>query len=175
MNKKKPHKENSFSLSDQPMASGFGVPSNYFESVEDQFSARLFEEQLPKQSGFTVDKEYFDGLEDQILSKVSTKGKVKKLSFTTRVVKWIPYAAAACVLLFVGFNQFYNENKSLSDVEVETWFEANIDLVSNEDFVTMLDQSDLTDNEFSLATLSDTEILDYLQTTDTSYLINENP
>ena len=49
-------------LSNLPKDSGFDVPKGYFDSVEDEFSARLREESLPDASGFDVPEGYFDDI-----------------------------------------------------------------------------------------------------------------
>ncbi len=170
-------KDNSPKIVDKnnnPMASGFTVPASYFDTIEDHFSAKLKEETLPTETGFRVDESYFTGLEDRILTKVAQSPK-KQTSLKTKIIRLIPYAAAACILVFVGLTQFNYTSSDISNADVETWLDSNISLISNEDFVTILEQSDISDNEFSLAAISDNAILEYLQTTDTSYLINETP
>ena len=51
--------------------SGFSVPKDYFNGIEDGFLLKLSEEDLPKKTAFKIPKDYFSNLEDQILDKVS--------------------------------------------------------------------------------------------------------
>ena len=86
---------------------GFSVPQNYFEEIEDSFSTYLFEEKNSKKTTFEIPNNYFNTLEDNILDKVLVNKKpIKVISLKQRILKRVPLIAAAVVILFIGLNSF---------------------------------------------------------------------
>lgn len=158
--------------------SNFTAPNNYFDSVEDSFLLKLAEKNLPKNYGFNVPKNYFDEIENVVLSKVSHQKKETKLiSFKEKILRIIPLAAAASILLFVGLNSFvFNVEKkltidSISDADIENWITAN-NLHYN-DVALVLQEDILKDNEFSMANIKNETIEEYIISTDNTTLLNE--
>ncbi|ARV14547.1 hypothetical protein [Polaribacter sp. SA4-12] len=158
--------------------SGFSIPKNYFSTTEDAIEAKLAEETFTKEKGFTIPDSYFKELENDILAKVtSTKKETKVISFKERVLKFIPIAAAASVILFIGLNSFvFNKTEeltldSLSDVDIEYWLDSN---TLNTNDVTLILQDDvLDDDDFYFATLEDENIEDYINSIDNSSILEE--
>ena len=161
--------------------SGFSVPSNYFETLEDSFSIQLKEENFPKRKGFETPDSYFDNIEDIILAKVSsTKKEVKVISLKERVFKMIPMAAAASIILFIGLNSFiFNKTEEnpfdkLADSDVENWISNNINLINDNDFALTYTDIDFDESEMIPNSISNDELENYLSNQDNISLILEN-
>ncbi|KOY52942.1 hypothetical protein [Polaribacter dokdonensis] len=156
----------------------FSTPDNYFDSLEDRFSAKLAEDKFSKENPFKVSDTYFENLEDDIFAKiVSEKKEVKVISLKDRLFKVIPFAAAASVVLFLGLNtfNFSTENTasldSLSDDDIEYWLDSNT--LHTSDIASVLEEDILDENAFYFADIEDESIEDYINTDDNSYLLNE--
>ncbi|MCL7765225.1 hypothetical protein MPF19_17525 [Polaribacter sp. Z014] len=157
---------------------GFSLPKNYFSTTEVSVEAKLAEENFTKENGFTTPDSYFKDLESEILSKVSSTKKVTKvISFKERVLKMIPIAAAASVILFIGLNSFvFNKNEeltidSLSDDDIEFWLDSNT--LNTNDIANVLENDVLEENDFYFSLLEDENIEDYINTTDNTSFLNE--
>ncbi|OSY88348.1 hypothetical protein WH52_06180 [Tenacibaculum holothuriorum] len=158
-------------------STGFKTPTNFLDSVEDDFFTKIAEEKLPKTNGFEVPKDYFNSLEDEILKKVPSQTKV--INLRSRLKKAIPLAAAASVLLFIGINYFSVQSETItfddiSSTEIENWLENGYTSINTTDLASVLDETDFNDNELiDNTTIEDIEIEDYLNSIDASSLINE--
>lgn len=157
---------------------GFTTPSNYLNNLEDAILVKLSEEKLSKVAGFETPKNYFNNLEDTILAKVSSpKKETKIVTLKSRVLKIIPFAAAASVLLFIGLNSFvFNSTdeftiNNLSENDLEYWISSNI--INTNDVTEILQDEILDESDFSLITIKDEVIEDYIYTTDDIDLLNE--
>ncbi len=159
----------------------FSTPENYFNSVEDTVLSKIIEEQLPGEFSYNVPDNYFDRLEDSLTTKLELqrkKGKV--ISLKSRLLKIIPAAAAACILLFVGLNYFNISNISdsynldtISNDEIEKWIDENY----NENATHSMDFVDADFTESTVieddSSLNDDDILEYLNSIDNSSLLTE--
>lgn len=156
---------------------GFSTPKNYFEGIEENLFSTLSEENLPKEPSFNVPTDYFTNLEDTILAKVSSEEKqVKVVSLKTRVLKLIPIAAAASVLLFIGINNFSNGKITINDItseELSSWFDNNPENLNSEEFAIVFEENDFEENELAEATIDETNLEEYLNLIDSSSLLNE--
>jgi exosome complex RNA-binding protein Rrp4 len=158
---------------------GFAIPSDYFNNLEDALSAKFSEENFTKENSFKVPDAYFNNLENLILAKVeSTKKETNIISFKERVFKMIPLAAAASIILFIGLNSFvFNTSKELnldtiSDEDINLWLDFNT-LTSNE-ITFVLEETILDENEFYFSQIKDKTIEDYLNNSiDHADLLNE--
>ncbi|SDR82256.1 hypothetical protein SAMN05216503_1051 [Polaribacter sp. KT25b] len=156
---------------------GFSTPTDYFNNLEDVIATKISEENLNKEIGFKVPDTYFNNLEDTILAKVSSEKETKIISFKDRLLKMIPYAAAASIVLFIGLNSFvFNTDKeltldSLTDTEIEYWLDANT--LNTNDISIVLEDDLLDENDFYFTTLNDETIEDYINSIDNIALLNE--
>ncbi|PQJ78806.1 hypothetical protein [Polaribacter porphyrae] len=153
---------------------GFNTPSDYFDAIEQSVSSKLSEEQFNKEKAFEVPNNYFNNLESTILSKVAIKKEPKVVSFKERILKIIPYAAAACIVLFIGSNMLtFNKNTDIliSDNEIEFWLETST--IHSDDIASVFEEDILEENDFSLTTIKDETIEDYINTIDNSSILNE--
>jgi hypothetical protein len=179
----KTNKENSaaYLKSVLKKGTGFKTPENYFSGVENRFSSFLSEEKIPKKAGFNAPDRYFDNLENLILSKVSsTKKDTKIISFKDRVLKIVPFVAAASILLFIGLNSFVFEdskNISLDDIsenEVENWISYNINSLSEDDVMYAYTDINFSETDVFSSSINYGEIENYVIEEDNLYLILEN-
>ena len=157
---------------------GFSVSSNYFDGLEDVISTKISEESFSKKTAFKVPDTYFDSLEDVISAKITSEEKeIKVISFKEHILKFIPLAAAASVILFIGLNSFvFNKNEeftldSLSDAEIEYWLDVNT--LNNSDIASILEEDVLDENEFYFTDIKDENIEDYMNSIDNISLLNE--
>ena len=161
--------------------SGFSIPSNYFENLEDSFTIKLKEESFTKTKGFETPNSYFDNLEDAILTKVlSTKKEVNVISLKERIFKMIPLAAAASIVLFIGLNAFVfdktavNPFDTLADSDVENWISNHINLIHDTDIALTYTDIDFDESEMIPNSISNDELENYLSNQDNLSLILEN-
>ncbi|MEE3999316.1 hypothetical protein V1T75_03110 [Tenacibaculum sp. FZY0031] len=154
----------------------FSVPQNYFEEVEERINTSIFIDSLPKKKTFNTPDDYFDTIEAQIQSRLikeqTTEPKV--ISLRKRVLQYIPLAAAASVLLFIGINYFNTQKITFEDItttDIESWYENGYGDIDNSELAATLNTSEL--DEDILASISDETLEDYLNSVDTPTLINE--
>lgn len=162
-------------LSKLPKESGHKTPEGYFDTIEDDFSAKLAEQNLPIENGFKIPEGYFNTLEDRILENIelSKREKVKVIPLRTRVARFVNAAAAAVIILFVGiyFNKY--EIEPTSD-EIAVWFEDNISTITSEDMTVVLTDEDFEDSSFLNDEIDGDEIIKYLDENDTYILIKDS-
>ena len=58
---------------------GFSVPSDYFNNLEETIAIKLLEKNFSKEHNFEVPATYFNNLEDTILASVSPEKKETKV------------------------------------------------------------------------------------------------
>ncbi|XRE44409.1 hypothetical protein ACIVBQ_002613 [Tenacibaculum discolor] len=155
---------------------GFSTPQNYFEEVEETINTSIFIDSLPKNKAFNTPDSYFDDIEAQIQSKLTTEQitETKVISLRKRVLQYIPVAAAASVLLFIGINYFNTQKITFEDItitDIESWYENGYGDIDNSELAVTLNTSEL--DEDILASISDETLEDYLDSVDTPTLINE--
>ena len=153
---------------------GFSVPENYFDTADEILLSKLIEEQLPKENGFTISEDYFETMEANLFSNIDFPTKESKIiSIRKRILHYIPSAAAASVLLFFGLNYFtLTTTTSFDDIsfsDIDNWFdEGDLDFNTTNTFFI---DSDFTENNLiEDESLSDEDLLDYLNTIDSATL-----
>ena len=155
---------------------GFKTPDNYFNEIEETIYSSLFIENLPKEKGFKTPDNYFDKIETSVLSKLSLEKSTntKVISLRKRVLQYIPAAAAASVLLFIGINYFNTQKITFDDItvaDVESWYENGYGNTNTDELATVINPSDI--EEDILSSISDENLEDYLYTIDNNTLLNE--
>lgn len=160
---------------------GFSVPAGFFDKVENSLTRKLKEKALPKNNSFEVPKSYFDELENTILAKVALpKKEAKIISLKEKILKLVPMAAAASIVLFIGLNFFIFQNTKeltfdkLADAEVENWISKNINLINENDIAIVYSDIEFGDSEFIPNSITDDELENYLQNQENISLILEN-
>jgi hypothetical protein len=156
----------------------FSVPTNYFDHLEDDISLKISEKSFKKNNAFKIPETYFNTIEDNILTTISSQEKkTKVISFKQRLLKLIPYAAAASIALFIGLNSFvFNTNDILtfdmvSDDDIEYWLDENT--ISTSEIGIILEDEISDENAFYFTKLEDESIEDYINSIDNTSLLNE--
>ena len=118
--------------------SDFQVPESYFETLENKIqSAILLEHRKDllraNHSGFAIPNEYFESNKTVIISKT----RIEKSNFGKIIsLKFIRYAAAACILLTASFGIYFNIQRTnninyqltkVSDDDIETYLKQNVE------------------------------------------------
>jgi len=165
-------------VNNNPMGENqFSVPDDYFNAIEDNVLSKIIEEQLPGKFTYNVPDNYFENFEERLFSNAEfSKTPTKVISLKSRILKYIPTAAAASILLFIGLNIFTAKDpfNTISTDDLDSWFDENyIDYstVNTIDFVdTDFTERNILEDDISL---EDEDILEYLNTIDTSNLLTE--
>jgi len=157
---------------------GFSTPENYFDSVEDTVFSKIKEQSFSKENAFTAPKDYFEHFEDSLFEKINfPKKEVKVISLRSRLLKIIPGAAAASVLLFIGLNYFSFSDtasfESISSEELENWLDESY--INNASSTVNFVDADFKDSNVleEVSSIKDEDILEYLNTIDSATLLTE--
>jgi len=155
----------------------FTVPENYFNSIEDRVLSKIIEDQLPGKLTYNVPDNYFESFEERLFSNAEfSKKETKVISLKSRILKYIPTAAAASILLFIGLNIFTTKDpfNTISTDELEIWIDENYIDYSTVNTINFVD-TDFTESDILKddSSLEDEDILDYLNSIDTSNLLTE--
>lgn len=172
MKENKKHSED-FLRSKVGKSTGFSIPENYLSDFDIELNAKILKSEFGNNNPYEVPRDYFTTIDDKILKKVAPK--VVSFSFRKKVVQLIPYAAAASILLFIGLNTFVFSNKTsldtLTEVDLEYWLENNE--ISTLDIADVLKSEILNENDFTLASIEDASIEDFIEDYDNYNLLNE--
>ena len=157
---------------------GFSTPENYFDSVEDTVFSKIKEQSFSKENAFTAPKDYFEHFEDSLFEKINfPKKEVKVISLRSRLLKIIPAAAAASVLLFIGLNYFSFSDtasfESISSEELENWLDESY--INNASSTVNFVDADFKDSNVleEDSSIEGEDIFEYLNTIDSSTLLTE--
>lgn len=142
--------------------SGFKVPENYFDTLEDRLFTQARLKASVKSSGFTMPENYLDTLEDQILSQVSKKEEPKVISlFNRKNLLYASSIAAAVTLLFTLSIQ--KTKPTLDNVDNETveryLLNEDIDLY---EIASRLTIEDLAEENFKEVKIDETTFENYI-------------
>ncbi|PQJ74651.1 hypothetical protein [Polaribacter gangjinensis] len=157
--------------------SGLSVPENYFSEVEESIFAEVSTSSLPKDTGFTTPNNYFNDFENNILSNLVPQKESKIIHFKSRILKAIPFVAAASIALFISLNSFFFEKSttfsldSISQNDIENWLDSKS--FTNTEIANAIGDDFLNMNDFSFADLKTENLEDYLTTIDTQELLSE--
>ncbi|QHI38890.1 hypothetical protein IMCC3317_42900 [Kordia antarctica] len=154
--------------------SGFTTPKDYFETFEDRlFDSIKTETIIPKEEGFKVPDTYFDGLEDSLSAQLfSSENETKVIPLNTKksFLKYIGYAAAACVLFLGAINFFQDETvdnsiDSVVNSEINTFIENDLIALNNYELMTAFEEENIDVSSLFEVSLNETETIDYLENT----------
>ena len=152
----------------------FKTSENYFDFIEDIVIAKLKAEAIQNNKETTIPENYFQTIEDKVLAEIRTTPKV--ISLKSRFIKFAaPIAIAASLLLVFVLNKNSTTVTfdSLASSEIETWIDnggMDIDALS---IVSIYPDIELN-NEIYSASLSDEEVLEYLNEEYLDEIIFEN-
>ncbi|SFC11641.1 hypothetical protein SAMN04487907_102299 [Zunongwangia mangrovi] len=142
-------------------ASGFKVPSGYFDNLEDNLFDKVFNEEkqleetaLPAKAGFKVPNNYFDGLDDVLVKKVETKKTEHQPKVIKGDFKKTLFYAAAVAAIFIGL---YTTIFTLGNKQTASWDDVELSAIES-----YIDQGyiDLSDTEFSSMIIEDGYIVE---------------
>lgn len=157
---------------------GFSVPENYFSEVEESIFAEVSTSSFSKDAGFRTTNDYFDNLEERILNSILAPQKESKIiQFKSRIIKAIPFVAAASIALFITLNSLFFKKSSsfsfdsISQNDIENWLDSKS--FTNTEIANVIGDDFLTLNDFSFAELKTENLEDYLTTIDTQELLSE--
>ncbi|MGG8496547.1 hypothetical protein ACQY1Q_09035 [Tenacibaculum sp. TC6] len=161
--------------------SGFIVPENYFEELEN----KVFQEEnilnAAKNIPFKTPENYFDAFEATLLDKLSIeKNTTKVIPLYKRVVRLIPTAVAASVLLFIGYTFFNNSSgiinfDNITTSDIEKWYENGYINTDSDEFISAINTTDINfENEtINSINLDGDTVEEYLNTFEDNTIINE--
>lgn len=141
---------------------GFKVPKDYFNNLEDIVLSHNKLKKLSSHSGFKTPDSYFDTLEDAILSQVSEKENSKVISIFSRSNLIYASGIAAAVLLLFNLSLF-EKKTGWEGIEAETVedFIINENIGSYEIAALLIDE-ELNEDTFTDVELSDEAIETYI-------------
>jgi hypothetical protein len=158
---------------------GFSVPENYFDGVEDNVLSKMTDKDFPKDIAFITPDTYFNTFDEKLFAKIDfPKKEAKVISLKSRILKLIPAAAAASILLFIGLNySSTNEEisfETISSEELELWFIDSNSEEGSRDLLEFVD-ADFTENDIieDDTSINDDDILEYLNTINNASLLTE--
>ncbi|MFK8061282.1 MAG: hypothetical protein AB8B78_14490 [Polaribacter sp.] len=160
---------------------GFSVPKNYFDHTDERFSSFLIEDKFSKNNAYSTPGAYFKNLEDIIVSKViDDKKPTRVISLKQRIYKALPIGIAAAIALLISVTYFNidttEENltfDNLAQNDIESWLIENSEELSTQDIAAIIPMDNITDSDFTFATINDTEIENYIIYNDNTNILNE--
>jgi hypothetical protein len=96
-----------------------------------------------------------------------------------RLLKFIPYATAASVALFLSLNYFISSRTkdtsfdALVRSDIEHWVIENSNELSDQDFATLIYSNLTNENDFALTDIKNDAIEEYIINSEDSSLLNE--
>ena len=127
---------------------GFKVPKNYFESIDDVLLSSVKLKNTITDTGFSIPETYLNTLEDKILSKVSKKTGPRVIPlFNKRTLVYVSSIAAA-ILLFFNLSIF-EKNITFDSLDIETAENYIMNEVYDSyEIATLLTEEELNEDNF---------------------------
>ncbi|MEJ6791793.1 MAG: hypothetical protein QNK89_03395 [Lacinutrix sp.] len=147
--------------------SGFKVPQDYFEGLEDSILAEAKLNGLVSDSGFKTPEGYLEDF------NVSVKKEAKVISIFSRKNMLFVSSIAAAIVLFFSLNIFDNSPLSINDLDTTTVDNYILDETEIGDLVSLFQDNELSETQFIDYTLSDETLDSYLEVIDVSDLYLE--
>lgn len=158
-------------------SSGFKIPENYFESLDEQILAKItLQELAPKQNPFQIPSGYFETNAEKAFAKaVKPQQQVKVIPIYKKNIFRFAASVAAVILIAVSVFQFQNLNQNKTDeyFTLSTLIESDFIDLSLIDFEYLL-TDEMLDGELILSSINKDELEDYLlNELDNTYLLYE--
>ncbi|MFK5957687.1 MAG: hypothetical protein QM495_02340 [Lutibacter sp.] len=154
----------------------FKTPENYFNSVEDIVIAKLKAEaiQIENKSTLEVPKDYFNSIDENVFTKIKSEAKIISLKNTlTKIIFPITIAASLLLIITLNTNKDLISFGSLATTDIENWIEnGNID-IDDLTIASIYSDIELNNDNYALS-ISDEEVIDYLNNEDLELIIYEN-
>lgn len=129
--------------------SGFKVPDDYFNTLENEILCDLKLKSLVPKSGYKTSDTYFDALENNIINAVNTQKEVKVIKLFTW--KKAAYATGIAASFLLMINLFFNTNKAVTIDTIETASLENYILnedMGTKEFASLFTNEDLSEVHF---------------------------
>lgn len=146
----------------QANKSGFNLPENYFDSLEDSVLAKLKSDSCAEKSGFSLPENYFADF------KPETPSEEKSVK-VIQLKEWMRWMAAASIVAFAVLGAIYidsispDKNIQFSDLEddmIERYLDEHLE--TPEEFIDFENASVENIVEENILTLNDQDIMEYL-------------
>ncbi len=147
--------------------SGFKVPQNYFEGLEDSVLAEAKLKNLVSDSGFKTPEGYLENF------SVSIKKETKVISIFSRKNMLFVSSIAAAIVLFFSLNVFNNSPLTLNDLDITTVEDYILDETELGDLASLFQDNELSESQFIDYSLSDETLDNYLESIDVNDLYSE--
>ncbi|MEX1382213.1 hypothetical protein [Lutibacter sp.] len=152
----------------------YKTPDSYFETVEDLVVAKLKAQTLQKEVTNSIPKGYFETLEDNVFNKI--KEETSKVRTLKNISKYaVPITIAASFLIIFMLNSTSNNItfETLATSEIEEFIENGNINYDAESLASIFPEVTLEYTNY-ISTLSDSDVLNYLNENDLETLIIEN-
>lgn len=146
----------------QDKKSGFEVPKNYFETLEDSLLNKIKSEAHTEKSGFKIPKDYFSNFEVKIPSE-------EKPVKVIQLKEWTKWMVAASIVAFAVIGALYidrispSQNIQFSDLNndmIERYLDNNLE--TPDEFIDFENTSVENLVNQNITELNDKEIIEYL-------------
>ena len=141
---------------------GFKVPEDYFNSLEDAILSEITLKEKVSNSGFKTPKDYFEALEDVIIEKVTKKDTSKVISLFSK--KNLVYASSIAAAILLLFNlSIFQTDSGWSNLDTETVenYMINED-ISFYEIASLLPDEDLEEADFVTHNFNNENVETYL-------------
>jgi len=153
--------------------SNFNVPENYFSTFEDEVVAKLKAQSFEIENNRKVPENYFNTLEDKVIAKINTKPKLITLNTVTKYFAPLAIAASFLIIFLLNNNSNNVTFESIASSEIEEFIHlGNIDYDA-ESLTTVFPDVEIDDSNF-ISSLSDNDVLEYLNENNLEELFFEN-
>lgn len=145
--------------------SSFGVPDNYFSTIESRISLRIAEEKFPKSAGFCLPQNYFDTLEPRLEKRLTGAAHPKVRQFIPNRMYTYAAALVACLILvfsLVKSPHSPNDIEAINLSAIDHYIEAgNLDIDLYE-LINYLSDADEFNFNVETSLLTESAIEEYL-------------
>lgn len=141
-----------------PKKTGFKIPENYFENVDDAILNSISLQNKITNSGFNVPNDYFKTLENRIEKQINTKTKAKIIQFNSL---WMRISVAAVVLLTFSVLYLKNYVNPTPEVTAEKMVELKLADMSEYELASLYEKE--LENIDTSSILANDELEAYLE------------
>lgn len=162
-------------MKEEKNISNFKTPDGYFEHFEENLFLKMKEKSFPKASGFIVPSNYFEKAENRLVNTmVSKEAKLRPL-FPRKYWGYVAAVAASLIIGLLVFSNF-NENTGVDTLQLATIDryinDSNLD-IDLYDVSNFISDDDILELSFDEPQLSEVSLKNYLlENVDEETLIN---
>ncbi|OIQ22928.1 hypothetical protein [Lacinutrix sp. MedPE-SW] len=142
---------------------GFKVPQDYFEALEDTILNEVKLKSIVSESGLKIPKGYLDNF------NVSVKEETKVISIFNKKNIIFVSSIAAAIVLFFSLNIFNTSTTTLDDIDTASVDDYILNETEISELTTLFQDSDLSEAQFIDYTLSDEALDSFIEDVDDLY------